>query len=341
MRAGSESYPGPQSSVHRCGEASQASYTNVYHSVDRHRGSVQPGSARAGSESYAGRGASEPATVPPFQLLSAGRPVPELPRELEEAITAYYMGQLHHLSVADQERVVYAMVAPRDVKSVMTSLKQQDHAGAAKAAAAAVAPPPGSAHATPARSRGDGVHVHPAPKSARLDTAESSSRRRVLQGYHNERHAPQLHNTSPEQKAALARFHQHFTVEACAAFLDDALDVCVARRTRCYQEQPRVAKEQGVVLPEEHLFPFYAQSVGSLLYNMTGWTQPEARRLSRLVVSIVHDWMPVVVSQDAASPEASRGPKAEAAAAATSPQAKRPPVPMAPRTSAPRPVAAA
>lgn len=339
-RAGSESLPPRQSSVQRCREASRASSANVCQSMDRRRGSVQPNSARARSESTTARGANEPAIVQPFQLLSAGRPVPELPRELEEAVTAYYMRQLHQLSVSDQERIVYAMVAPRDVKAVMTCLKQQDQAGAATAGMASVAPPLGSAHATPARSRGNGVQAHSAPKNAPRDIAEASSRRRVLHEHNDEHHAPQHLNSTPEQKAALSRFYQHFTVEACAAFLDDALDVCIDRRTRCYQEQPRVARDQGVVLPEEHLFPYYTQSVGSLLYNMTGWTQPEARRLSRLVVSIIHDWMPTVVGPTPPSLESSK-PQPSTASPASSPQAQRPPVPMAPRPNAPQPVAAA
>lgn len=344
-RAGSESLPPPApvpTSVRRRREVSQASSAaHVYPSVERRRGSLGNFSARAGSESATFRAVSEPApaaTVPPFELLSAGRPVPELPRELEDAVSAYYMNQLHQLSVVDQERIVYAMVAPRDVKAVMTCLKQQDHAGDG-AAAQHPPPPPGSAHATPARARGAAVPAHAVPRNAPRDVAVTSSRRRVLQEYHDEHHggAAQQAGCTPEQRAAMTRFRQHFTVEACAAFLDDALDVCIARRTRCYQEQPAIAKEQGVVLPEEHLMPAYARSVGSLLYNMTGWTQPESRKLSRLVVSIVHDWMPTVVAQTPTPQESVMQP--QPAPAAASPP-KRPPVPMAPRPNAPQPVAA-
>jgi hypothetical protein len=333
-RAGSESLPRPltQSSVHRRREVSQMSSVNVPQSVERRRGSVHQLFAPAGSEGCTTRAVSEPAAVPPFQLLSAGRPVPELPRELEDAVTAYYMNQLRQLSIADQERIVYSMVAPRDVKAVMTCLKQQEQAGAAAA---------GSAIATPVRLRGHGVSGHPVPKNALHDPVVGSSRRRVLQKYHNEyRPSPQQRGFTPEQAAAMARFRQHFTVEACAAFLDDALDVCIARRTRCYQEQPKIAKERRIVLPEEHLMPFYAQSVSSLLYNMTGWTQPEACKLSLLVVSIVHAWMPTVVAHTPTPQEEPENQPIPAAAMPAS-QAKRPPVPVAPRPNAPQPVAAA
>lgn len=328
-RARSEELPPPftQFSARRR-EVSQASSFYVSHSVERHRGQ---------SEGFTDFAVGEPASVPPFQLLSAGRPVPELPYELEDTVTTYYLHQLRQLSVADQERIVYAMVASRDVKAVMTYLKQQDQVGA-MAAATAEAPQPGSAQATPVRYRGYGVQSHPLPKNAPRSGAVTSSRRRILQEYHDVHHSPQLQSFTAEQKAALTRFRQHFTVEACAAFLDDALEVCIARRTRCYQEQPRIAKERGVVLPEEHLMPFYTRSVSSLLYNMTGWTQSEARRLSWLVVSIVHDWMPTVVAQTPTPQESAKQPQA---AVASIPLSKRPPVPMAPRSNAPQPVAVA
>ncbi|KPI86405.1 hypothetical protein ABL78_4521 [Leptomonas seymouri] len=334
-RTGREALPPDptQSSVRRRRNVMQASpEANTPQSVERRSGSVQQVSEQARPESFTTRAMSKPLAVQPFQLLSVDRIVPELPRELERAIERYYMSQLHQLSVTDQERIVYAMVAPRDVKIVMTDLKQQLQRGAAAASAATVQPLR-SVHATPARLRSNGVQAHPIPQNALRDGVMISSRRRLLPEYHDERHSSRQQSFTPEQRAVVERFRQHFTTEACAAFLSDALDVCLACRARCYQEQPRIAKEKGVVLPEDFLMPFYSRSVSALLYNMTGWTQPEAIKLSRLVVSIVHDWMPVVVALPSTPQESAKQPQVGAAA-------RLPPLPKAPYSNAPEPVAA-
>ncbi|GET87620.1 hypothetical protein, conserved [Leishmania tarentolae] len=232
------------------------------------------------------RAVSEPATPPPFELLSARRPVPELPTKLKWAITSYYLSCLRRLSVAHQERVVHAIALKKDCKTVITCLKQP------------AAPSPSSIMGRLAKGRHQTGTAHLVPKNAPRSTLNEKRHRRLIREYNASFWKQQ--GTNAEESQAINRFCQRFAVEACAAFLDSAIDMCIARRTRFYQQQPLLATKHGVVLPEEQLIPLYIAAVDDLLYNMTGWTQREAQKFSRVVVTIVRRGIPSVVSSPAA-----------------------------------------
>ncbi|CAC9477982.1 conserved hypothetical protein [Leishmania infantum JPCM5] len=248
--------------------------------------------ARSARNMHTSRAVREPVAPLPFELLSASRPVPELPAELKGAITSYYLSRLRQLSVAHQVRIVHAIALKKDRKTVIKCLKQQERAFAQ--AAQPAAPLPSSITGRSVKGRPQTGAAHPVPKNVPRPTLNEKSRRRVIREYGA---SPwRLQGANAAESQAMDRFCQHFAVEACAAFLEKAMDVCMARRTRFYLEQPPIARQLGVVLPEEQLTPLYVMAVDDLLYNMTGWTQREARKFSRAVVAIVCRGIPTVVS---------------------------------------------
>lgn len=291
-----------------------------------------PASARDGAahtaRSRSGSVSGAAASSVPFRLLSAGRPVPEMSAELEEAVTTYYLARLRELSAINQERVVYAIALEHDRRAVLMALKQPQLQQPSNASVAAPPPPavPSSLLSVGRTARSG--PSHPAPKNAPQPGHHERSHRRVMQTYHvAEQNAHQ--EADAVAAAAMARFRARFVVEACAAFLDDAMEVCLARRIRFYQEQPPIAKQLRVVLPEEQIVPHYVKTVASMLYNIAGWTQAEAGRYAREVVAIIHPAMPVVVAS-AAAPPAAAGALGRRMTESSPPLSQRPPVPMAP-----------
>ncbi|CAG9572291.1 conserved hypothetical protein [Leishmania major strain Friedlin] len=249
--------------------------------------------ARSARNMHTSRAVSKPVVPPPFELLSASRPVPELPAELKGAITSYYLSRLRQLSVAHQERIVHAIALEKDRRTVITCLKQQERAFAQPAARS-----PSSITRGLGKGRPQTGAAHPVPKNVPRSTVNAKSHRRVMG---EDRASPwKRQGANAEERQAMDRFCQRFAVEARAAFLDNAMDVCMARRTRFYLEQPPIASQLGVVLPEEQLTPLYIMAVGDLLYNMTGWTHRDSGKFSRAVVAIVCRGIPTVISSAAA-----------------------------------------
>ncbi|CBZ25421.1 conserved hypothetical protein [Leishmania mexicana MHOM/GT/2001/U1103] len=269
--------------------------TVTYCASKEHRGRVLAQmelAARSVRNMHTSRPVSEPVALPPFELLSASRPVPVLPAELRGAITSYYLSRLRQLSVAHQERIVRAIALKKDCKTVITCLKQQDCAFAQ--AAQPGAPLSSSIMGRLAKGRPQIGTAHPVPKNAPRSTLNEKSHRRVMREYHAS--SWKRRGARAGESQAMDRFCQRFAGEACAAFLDNAMGVCMGRRTRFYLEQPPIARQVGIVLPEEQLTPLYIMAVGDLLYNMTGWTQREARKFSRAVVAILRRGILTVVS---------------------------------------------
>ncbi|KAK7195069.1 hypothetical protein NESM_000429800 [Novymonas esmeraldas] len=314
-----------QTSVRRRRELSP-SPSGTYGAVEERRGASaaqMESVARTARNPYTARSICESATapppLPPFELLSAGRPVPRLPAELDEAITAYYLSCLRQLPIAHQERVVSAIATERDRKAVIAYLRQQQEAHPAPTTQAA----PSSSAAVP---------PHPMPRKAPASARDGASRRRVMREHQTP--ALQRQSSATAESHAVERFLPRFAAEACAAFLDDATDVCIARRARCYQAQPPIVKDLAIVLPEELIMPLYIESVSALLYNVIGWTKAESRSASRAVVEIVHRRMPTVVSSpDGTITEsaAAQGTRPLQTTNGTPTAAPRPPVPVAPR----------
>lgn len=238
--------------------------------------------------------------VQPFQLLSPAHPVPQLPSVLEDALMSYYLLMLRQLPTGEQERVVTAVAAERDGKHVMVYLRRQErHSDIAQAGGTSLA------YDTEVNSDLDG-HRHATQtvfrRAVRNPVSENrmyrvpssgTSRRRAINSYSSLEEKEVIQKEC--YRVAVERFRERFTIEACAAFLEDVVAACKDRLERYYRHQPAVAKKHGILVTEEEITPYFVEIIGSLLYCMIGWTQEEAVKYSKAVIAAVLWRIPKVV----------------------------------------------